>query len=323
MPKQEQKPRLHPRNKNRERYDLKALIAAKPALAEFVGPNKHGDDSVAFSNPKAVKLLNQALLHHYYGIAHWNFPDEYLTPPIPGRADYLHHVADLLAASNFGRIPEGNLITCYDIGVGANCIYPILGIVEYGWNFIGSDINQESIDIAKKHVAANPILEDKIELEFQENSKDAFFGIIARDEIIDVSICNPPFHASKEEAVASTRRKVKNLTGEEKETPAQNFGGIHQELVCLGGELSFITNMIRESARYGGNCFWFTTLVSKQSNVRAIQKIIKKHEASEIKVIPMGTGNKSTRLVAWSFLNKEEQQAWRTNRWNTKSDEEE
>ena len=198
MPKKELKSRLHPRNKNRERYDLKALIAVMPELQQYVKLNKHGDESVEFSNHKAVKLLNQALLKHYYGIGSWEFPDEYLTPPIPGRADYIHHVADLLAASNFGRIPEGDLITCYDIGVGANCIYPILGITEYGWNFIGSDINQDAIDIAKKNVAANAMLQNKVELEFQENSKDAFFGIIARDEIIDVSICNPPFHASKQ-----------------------------------------------------------------------------------------------------------------------------
>ena len=81
--------------------------------------------------------------------------------------------------------------------------------------------------------------------------------------------------------------------------------------------------MIRESARYGGNCFWFTTLVSKQSNIRAIQKILKKHETTAIKVIPMGTGNKSSRLIAWTFLTTQEQQEWRTSRWNKKSDEEE
>jgi len=318
MPKQEQKARLHPRNKNREQYDLKALIAVKPALGEFVKPNKYGDDSVEFSKPKAVKLLNQALLHHYYGVEHWDFPDTFLTPPIPGRADYLHHVADLLGESNFGRIPEGDLITCFDIGVGANCIYPIIGVAEYGWNFIGSDINQESLDVAEKHIAANPMLKDKITLKLQENSKDAFFNIIGRDEKIDVSICNPPFHASSEDAIAGTRRKVKNLTGEEQETPEQNFGGIHQELVCLGGELSFIKNIIRESERYATNCFWFTTLVSKQSNVRAIQKILKKHEAYDIKVIKMGTGNKSVRMIAWTFLAKEEQQVWRTLRWNKK-----
>ena len=323
MPKKELKSRLHSRNKNRERYDLTALIAVTPELKDYVKLNKHGDESVEFSNPKAVKLLNQALLHHYYGITSWEFPDVYLTPPIPGRADYLHHVADLLGGVNFGRIPEGDLITVFDIGVGANCIYPTIGVVEYGWNFIGSDINPESLAIAEKHVEANPVLHDKIELELQPNSKDAFYGVIAKDELIDVAICNPPFHASKEDAAAGTRRKIKNLTGEEQENPELNFSGIHQELVCLGGELSFIINMIRESERYALNCFWFTTLVSKQSNVRAIQKVLRKHEVTEMKTIPMGTGNKSSRLIAWSFLTKEDQKEWRKQRWDVKNDEEE
>ncbi|MFT5677701.1 MAG: 23S rRNA (adenine1618-N6)-methyltransferase, partial [Patiriisocius sp.] len=51
---------------------------------------------------------------------------------------------------------------------------------------------------------------------------------------------------------------------------------------------------------------------------RAIQKILKKHEAYDIKVIKMGTGNKSVRMIAWTFLAKEEQQVWRTLRWNKK-----
>ena len=136
--KPQEKSRLHPRNKNRERYDLNALIAANPELKAFVKPNKHGDDSVDFANPKAVKILNKALLNHYYGIAYWDFPDSNLCPPIPGRADYIHYLADLLCEHNFGRNPNGVKIKCLDVGVGANCIYPILGVTEYNWNFIGS-----------------------------------------------------------------------------------------------------------------------------------------------------------------------------------------
>ena len=29
----------------------------------------------------------------------------------------------------------------------------------------------------------------------------------------------------------------------------------------------------------------------------------------------MGTGNKSTRIVAWTFLSKDEQVKWRDERW--------
>src|SRR5690606_22946523 len=130
-----EKTRLHERNRNREPYNLDALVEAMPALAEFVQPNKHGAMSVDFAQPAAVKLLNKALLKHYYGIENWDFPDSNLCPPVPGRADYLHYMADLLAQSNFGVLPPSSAITVLDVGTGASCIYPIIGIAEYGWNF--------------------------------------------------------------------------------------------------------------------------------------------------------------------------------------------
>ncbi|MCL4165871.1 UNVERIFIED_CONTAM: hypothetical protein GTU68_004426, partial [Idotea baltica] len=213
------KTRLHIRNKNRERYDLSALILTNPELSAHVKPNKYGDDSVDFSNPAAVKILNKALLNHYYGIKYWEFPDENLCPPIPGRADYIHHIADLLCEFNFGTIPTGDKITCYDIGIGANCIYPILGVAEYGWKFIGSDIDPKSIESAQQIIESNPRLKDKVECRLQENYKDIFYGIIAKEEKFDVSICNPPFHSSIEDARNGTRRKVKNLSGKKGKEP--------------------------------------------------------------------------------------------------------
>ncbi|MCL4163160.1 UNVERIFIED_CONTAM: hypothetical protein GTU68_015418 [Idotea baltica] len=314
------KTRLHIRNKNRERYDLSALILTNPELSQHVKPNKYGDDSVDFSNPEAVKILNKALLNHYYGIKYWEFPDENLCPPIPGRADYIHHIADLLCESNFGNIPMGDKITCYDIGIGANCIYPLLGVTEYGWQFTGSDIDPKSIESAQQIIKSNPTLKGKIECRLQENYKDIFYGIIEKEEKFDVSICNPPFHSSLEDARNGTRRKVKNLSGKKEKKPVLNFAGITKELVYEGGEYKFIHTMIRESEKFSKNCYWFSTLVSKQSNLKGIYKSLEAFGATEIKTIPMGTGNKSSRIVAWSFLTKEEQKEWKMTRWATKKD---
>ena len=96
---------LHPRNKHRDRYDFKQLIATYPEFSKYVKPNAFGDESIDFANPKAVKWLNKALLKLYYSIEYWDIPAGYLCPPIPGRADYIHHIADLLGSSNFGKIP--------------------------------------------------------------------------------------------------------------------------------------------------------------------------------------------------------------------------
>ena len=314
-PEKQEKSRLHPRNKNRDRYDLDALIACKPALSKYVKPNKYGVNSVDFSNPTAVKLLNKAILHHYYGIENWEFPEANLCPPIPGRADYIHFAADLLIENNFGRLPKPDKIRCLDIGVGASCIYPIIGVTEYNWNFVGSDTSQAAIDSANQIISANPSLEGKIECRLQEHSNSIFNGIIQRNEKFDLTVCNPPFHASAEAAEKGTQRKLKNLSGKKSKSKGLNFSGIHSELIYEGGEMAFIQNMITESKTYGKRCLWFSTLVSKQSTVKSIYRALEKIKGAQIKTIPMGTGNKSTRIVAWTFLTKPEQAAWAKARW--------
>jgi len=307
--------RLHARNKNRDRYDLAALITAIPDLAIYVKPNKFGDDTVDFSNPLAVKLLNKALLNHYYGITYWEFPEDNLVPPIPGRADYIHHAADVISQSNFGRMPTGDKIKCLDIGVGANCIYPILGVIEYGWDFVGTDVDAKSIESAQNIIDHNPSLKDKIELRLKLDPKTIFKGIINAEDKFDITVCNPPFHASADDAQKGTRRKVANLSGKREKTPELNFAGISNELIYDGGESKFIDTMITESKAVGKNCYWFSTLVSKQSNLKGIYKTLEDKGAIETKTIAMGTGNKSTRIVAWTFLSKEEQKVWRETRW--------
>lgn len=305
------KSRLHPRNQHRERYDLEALVKTTPELAEFLVVNKHGDQTVAFANPDAVKALNKALLQHHYEVNYWEIPDGYLCPPIPGRADYLHHIADLLAnRSTDKEIPKGPEITCLDIGVGANCVYPIIGRKEYGWTFIGSDIDETAVASAKEIVEKNPHLTGHVEIRQQQKAPAIFDGIVKSEEMIDITICNPPFHASQEEAMANTARKVKNLHGQKQKTPVQNFGGQSNELWTEGGEKAFIQQMITESRRVKHNCRWFSTLVSRESRLPRTYAALREVKASDIKTIPMGQGNKSSRIVAWTFMTRAAQKEW-------------
>ncbi|MDA8911003.1 RlmF-related methyltransferase, partial [Crocinitomicaceae bacterium] len=216
---------------------------------------------------------------------------------------------------NFGEIPIGDDITCLDIGLGASCIYPILGVAEYNWKFIGSDIDPKSITSAKHIIHDNPKLKDKIECRLQKESSAIFQGILEKDDLIDVVICNPPFHASIEDAQKGSRRKIKNLSGKTLKIPKLNFSGISNELICKGGEHQFIQNMITESKIYSKRCFWFSTLVSKQSNLKGIYKSLENSNIKQLKTITMGTANKYSRIVAWTFLSKEEQKEWRETRW--------
>lgn len=307
---------LHPRNPHRGRYDFKQLIATSPYLAPFVAPNQYGDESIDFADPAAVKALNRALLNLVYDIREWDIPPQYLCPPIPGRADYLHFLADLLAAGNGGVIPRGNSVRVLDIGAGANCIYPLIGQREYGWQFVGSDVDAAAIANAQRIVDANG-LGDTITLRLQTSPAAVFKGVVQPDEVFDLTMCNPPFHVSLAEAAAGTQRKWKNLgraAGKQK-APVLNFGGQGAELFCEGGEEVFVRRMIAESARLRGHCLWFTTLVSKSASLPAVYRALKQAGALQHKTIEMAQGQKKSRLVAWTFLDAKLQQEWRMARW--------
>lgn len=318
MPKPSNTPsRLHPRNAHRDGYDLAALTKSVPELAAFVQPNRYGNASIDFANPKAVLALNKALLIHHYGITSWQIPEGYLCPAVPGRADYLHHIADVLAGDNFGKVPTGAGITCMDIGVGASCVYPIIGHGTYGWSFIGSEVDPVAVASAQKIVTENENLQAVVEIRQQPSAQDFFYGAIGKEERIDVTICNPPFHASAEAAEAATLRKQRNLQKKRDVKSVLNFGGQGGELWTEGGEKRFVRSMIRESKQFSWSCLWFSTLISKQSNLKGVETLLETVGATAVRTIPMGTGNKTSRIVAWSFQNKLQAATWRDQRWKS------
>ena len=307
---------MHPRNPHRGRYDFRQLVAGTPELAAYVSLNDYGDESINFADPAAVKALNRALLNEVYGIKDWDIPAQYLCPPIPGRADHLHYLADLLAELNGGVPPRGESIRVLDIGVGANCIYPLIGQREYGWQFVGTDIDAIALANAQRIVDANG-LSAAITLRLQTSPATVFQGVVKPGEVFDLSMCNPPFHASLAEARAGTQRKWKNLGVEanKKKVPVLNFGGQGMELCCEGGEEAFVCRMIEESARFRGSCMWFTTLISKSASLPGVYRAIKYAGAVENRTIEIAQGQKKSRIVAWTFLDKQQQQAWRLARW--------
>jgi len=307
---------LHPRNPHRGRYDFQQLVQGSPELAAFVQVNKFNNESIDFADPAAVKALNRALLRHFYGIAHWNIPAGYLCPPIPGRADYVHNVADLLTASNHAVRPPGGAVRVLDVGVGANCIYPIIGHQAYGWRFVGSDIDPVALRSAQQIVAANPALAGAIECRLQPARTAIFDGIVRPGERFDLTLCNPPFHASAAEAGAGTRRKTTNLGTGRGPLPVLNFGGQQAELWCTGGEAAFVGRMVQESARRPAACFWFTTLISKKDTLPGVYQALKRVAAREVRTMAMAQGQKKSRLVAWTFLTPAQQVVWRAARWH-------
>ena len=245
-----------------------------------------------------------------------DIPENYLCPPIPGRADYIHYLADLLASVNGNQIPTGDSVKVLDIGVGANCIYPIIGHQSYGWQFVGSDVDKRAVSSATNIAAMNPSLAQHLTFRLQQSPSLIFRGVVKPGELFDITLCNPPFHASAEEARMGSQRKVRNLGKQKGKETVLNFGGQHAELWCEGGEVGFIQKMIRESAQIGQQCCWFTSLVSKSAHLSMVYYALEKAGAIWVQTIDMAQGQKQSRFVAWTFLTAEEQSAWGKKRWS-------
>ncbi|BFT29579.1 23S rRNA (adenine(1618)-N(6))-methyltransferase RlmF [Alteromonas sp. D210916BOD_24] len=301
---------MHPRNLHKNGYPMEALCETYPALKPFLNKAKSGKLSIDFSHAPAVKTLNAALLKHYYQVDFWQLPDGYLCPPVPGRADYIHGIADLLKSTSID--PSNSPVKGLDIGVGANAIYPIIGVNSYGWQFVGSDVDAGAIKNATEIALGNTHLKDHFSVRRQSQSTCIFKGIIRSDDVFTFSMCNPPFHKSAKDAVLGTQRKTANL-GRNKAKRAGykptlaptkanlNFSGQANELWCEGGELAFIQRMISESTQFKNNVNWFTCLVSKSAHLRPIETSVRYVNASDFQIVEMGQGSKLSRFVAWTF----------------------
>lgn len=291
--------KLHPRNIHNQEYDFSQLIKAYPDLAHYITRAPSSQQTIDFANPSAVKALNAALLEQHYGVTGWDIPDGALCPPIPGRVDYIHYIADLPGSAEPDK--NGRML---DIGTGANGIYPLLASSVYGWECVATDISEASLGHVAKVLEKNSHLKSRITLRLQTDKQTMFEGTVQPEEYFDVSVCNPPFHASAEDALRGSQRKVANLNkgkARSENTPLLNFGGMENELWCNGGEALFLKKMIKESKQFAAQVRWFTSLVSKAENVKPLKKLAIKAGAKDVKVIEMTQGKKQTRILAWTF----------------------
>ena len=279
---------MHPKNPFVDDYDFDTLLQHFAALKNFVFVNKYGNKTIAFGDRHAVKALNSALLKAHYGIV-WDIPENNLCPPIPGRLDYLLHIADLVDKKD---------VRLLDIGTGANLIYPILATCHFKWHCTASEVDNDALINAQRIIDQNSIL-GKIALRPQKFKDHILEHIVRPGDVFDVVVCNPPFYKSAQDAQQSNRRKVHNLKLKEKDK--LNFGGLSNELWYKGGEAAFVKKMVSESVQFKAQVHWFTSLISKKESLKSIKKAIDKTGATEVKVIEMGQGNKISRFIAWTF----------------------
>jgi 23S rRNA (adenine1618-N6)-methyltransferase len=282
---------VHPKNPFAQDYDFDFLTQHFHNLKEYVFVNEYGNKTITFSDHRAVKALNAGLLKAHFGLDYWDIPEHNLCPPIPGRLDYLLHIADLVPK------PELRLL---DIGTGANLIYPILATCHFNWDCTATEVDRDALKNAQKIIDGNKKLQD-IELRGQSFKSSILEHIIQPEDYFDVVVCNPPFFKNRSDAQRKNARKVRNLQLQEEKT--LNFGGQANELWYKGGEEAFVKKMVLESVTFQHQVHWFTSLVSQKENLKHIKRAINKTNPSEMKVIEMEQGNKKSRFVAWTYGN--------------------
>ena len=296
---------MHENNPHSGSYDMEALSKALPELAPFIIKGQKGQLTLDFSDPLAIKALNKAILKKDYKIDFWDLPDGYLCPPIPGRVDYLYHLKDLLPEM------KDRAASILDVGTGANLIYPIVGSRAFNWRFVASDVDNIAVNCAQQLAKVNKGLDKQIKVRLQNDASKFFTNIIGSGEYFDMTLCNPPFHASPADAAASSERKNKNLKHNKDKRGSSlkgrfnkdslNFSGQSNELWCEGGEIEFIKAMIKESASFKENVGVFTCLVSKKDNMPIITKALETAGVAKMKWVEMSQGNKISRFIAWTF----------------------
>lgn len=290
---------MHIRNKHKDGYDLEKLPHANPNLKKYIGII-HDKKSIDFSDPKAVFELNKSLLLADYKLKSWEISTNSLCPAVPGRADYVHHVADLISLETKSTAKDSN-IRVLDIGTGSSMIYPIIGAQEYEWNFVATEIDRNSIHYAEVNINKNVWLKKKIQLRFQDTPENILTGIIFDQDKFDAIICNPPFFKSREDNWKSSTKKFQNLNKTTEKITVQNFAGHPNELWCPGGEKAFITKLINESKTYQAQLKWITTLVSSKDNLKPLIAVLEYNKAAKIEIINMKQGNKASRILAWRW----------------------
>ncbi|MEL7161105.1 MAG: 23S rRNA (adenine(1618)-N(6))-methyltransferase RlmF [Bacteroidota bacterium] len=283
---------MHPRNRYQRPHDFPALAKVVPELNEHFTQTPDGRLTLDFTHPTAVRLLNKALLIRDYDLKHWDLPPGSLCPGVPGRLDYIHLLADLIGETQ-------NEIIGLDVGTGTSLIYPILGVKEYGWRFVATDVDATALKVAGAIAKFNPGLSKSIILRRQPDRSAIFPNVVLAEERFTFTMCNPPFYADADTAADAARKKWEKLG---KETGDNlSFGGRANELWTEGGEPAFLRRMIRESGEFRERVGWFTTLVSRKGYLVLAHQELQRAGAREVRELPLGQGGKIRRVLAWRW----------------------
>ena len=338
--------RMHPRSAFREgNPDFGALAERHPSLRPHLvrrGASRDGAKprwTLDFASWDATVALNAALLADAYDVRGWSIPRGYLCPAVANRANYVHWIEDLLEQSRpaaLGSATRGPAIRGLDVGVGANCVYPLIGAARNGWSFVGTDVTDAALEAARRNADANPRLAPLIEIRdarirgesganlprAEEGDPAPIFARVRADEDRDAE--RDRLDAARDAAASSSSSTTKTKKNEtrgfaftmcnppffESEADAKgnagtDFGGVASEMACAGGELAFVSRILAESSASADArrfAHWYTTMCGKKETVKRLRAMLRTRGAKAVRETTFYQGKTRRWGVAWSFV---------------------
>ncbi|KAM1243518.1 hypothetical protein ACFX2G_035762 [Malus domestica] len=329
--RKEERPATHLRNKYSENTpDFAHLASLYPSFEPFVFFSRDGRPRVDWTDFNATRELTRVLLLHDHRL-NWWIPDGQLCPTVPNRSNYIHWIEDLLSSDIIVKTTSnGDKVRGFDIGTGANCIYPLLGASLLGWSFVGSDVSDVALEWAEKNVRDNPHIAELIEIRKVESVKetlplegspngmlDGTERKIELTENMESEAVTLPSSSSTYHGPPILLGVVKN--GEEFDfcmcnppffetmeeaglNPKTACGGTPTEMVCPGGEKAFITRIIEDSVTLKHTFRWYTSMVGRKLNVKILTSKLWEVGVTMVKTTEFVQGQTSRWGLAWSFL---------------------
>ncbi|GAA5901461.1 hypothetical protein JCM5296_003016 [Sporobolomyces johnsonii] len=295
--------------------DFCALARSVPAFAPFLRKTGKGA-TIDWQNDEAVRALTSALLERDFGLQ-LSLPEDRLCPTVPSRLEYVLWVLKLalLTSDSSSTLNAPSRLTGLDVGTGASAIYPLLACRTLcppdrsssfssssssapAIQMLATDIDAHSLSFAEKNVFENGLL-GQISL-FHVEKQGRIFPpeVVESVEIIDFTMCNPPFYASPDEIAAS-------LAAKELE-PFAVCTGASNEMLTPGGEVAFVSRMIDESLSLGSTKIrWFTSLLGKFSSISPLVDLLKSHHIANYLVHALPPHGQTTRwILTWSLQDR-------------------
>ncbi|RVX75956.1 hypothetical protein B0A52_00313 [Exophiala mesophila] len=319
-----------PEDRYKTDVDFTSLALQYPEFAKRLKSNGQLD----FSDPESVRQLTKSLLHRDFSLK-IDLPDDRLCPPVPNRFNYILFIHHLLASTtptakprrtSKSSISNPNLqprprpprpILLLDIGTGASAIYPLLGTRQYpNWYFLATELDDKSRSYAHDNITQNS-LSGRIQLIDTDSTGSILIPDLTPDYFrckpsgssssstskskLDILLTNPPFYTSPSDLALSATSKSR--------PPNSSCTGSPVEMIVAGGEVGFVTRLIRESLlpRNRSSIRWFSSMLGKLSSVGRVVGVLRGNGCGNYAVTEFVQGQKTRRwCVAWSWG------AWRT-----------